>query len=182
MALAGVKDFPEDAMTNIIIKQMRLQHPNLTVNEINLAFELNAAGLLGERIKAFNNFDLEFVMSVLENYKQKRIEARKELERGTPQLPEHIPTNQEMYEGLLEMIAKDGIPQFYNWNAVFWHMEDIGKIKMTVEQKQEQFKEVAASMKEGRLSDALNGHSISDENFTARVKTECRRLMVIKNL
>lgn len=183
MGLSGVKDFPEEAMTLFIIKQIRLQHPTFTVNEINLAFEMNAAGLLGERVKAYNSFDLEYVTSVLESYMMKRLEARRELEKNTPKLPEHISTDKELFEGLKEMVERNGeFPQFYNWNAVFKHMEEVGLIKLSIEEKQAQFKDVFARMSEQRTMDAFKGFDITETDFKSRVITECRRLMVKKFL
>ena len=169
---------PNDHEAKTIVKYLRTECGTMTMDEIGHAFELNAWGKLNERHEAFGLFDVNYISKVMNDYRFKRIEARKELERNKPKLEEAKPaTDQELYEGLLKFTE---LPEFYNWSAVFRHMEKIGKITLTLEEKKKQYQEVYSKMSESMtISDRA---SMTESEFQEKVKQECRRLAVIEAL
>lgn len=174
ISLSGVKQMPDDLTTFTIIKFLRSECGTMTMDEVNCAFELNAWGKLNDKHEAFGLFDVNYVAKVMNDYRFKRIEARKELERNKPKLQEAPPpTDEELYNGLMKFAE---FPEYYNWSAVFKHLEKIGEIKMTLDEKKSQFAEVYTSMvNRMSLTDRAN---LDELEFKDMVAQECRKLVV----
>jgi hypothetical protein len=175
--MVGIKDV-DDATLVMICKNLKRYYGNFAINELLLAFELNANGKLEDRYEPYGNFDNNYVSKVLDAYRFLRIEARKELEAKQPKLPEaEPPTDEELYKGLLAM---NEIPEYYNWTSVFKHMEKIGKINMSLEEKKNHYQEVYKSLGETlTLTDRAN---MQESEYQEMVKRECRKQAVIKCL
>ena len=174
LTMSGVKQMPTEIEAKAIVKYLRTECGTMTMDEVNTAFEMNAWGKLNDRHEAFGLFDVNYISKVMNDYRFKRIEARKELERNKPKLEEAKPaTDEELYNGLMKFTE---FPEYYNFSAVFRHLEKTGKLVLTLEEKKgdyfETYKELSDRM---TFADRAN---IQESEFQETVKQECRKRAV----
>ena len=171
--MVGVKDLDEP-MTVMICRSLKKYYQTFAIDELLLAFELNANGQLDDRIEAYGVFDVALVSKILDAYRFKRIEARKELERNKPKLEEAKPaTDEELYNGLMKFAE---FPEYYNFSAVFRHLEKTGKLVLTLEEKKRDYLEIYKELSD-RITFADRAN-IQESEFQETVKQECRKRAV----
>lgn len=182
--MLGIKNQPDNVTVNFILAFIRNHFKHITMPEFKLAFELNL--LAGEENKPqhFHQFNLEFITPVIKNFLIKKRDALMNLQKAVPvekRLPEHVPTDKEYYETLIQYIEKNKqLPFTWNWLAVFSHMEESGMITETDEElkafklKIKQEVKTDATFKKLKAADVIERNQIEDslKNLSAIYKTE----------
>lgn len=79
IGFSGLKDdqIPEKFMLDDIIKMIKTKFKNLSFGDINLAFDMDRYGEIGEPEKHYYNFDTTFVLSIISKYENWKVEQAK---------------------------------------------------------------------------------------------------------
>src|SRR6185312_4313788 len=126
-----------------IMRMLNRYYGNLTLADINDAFEMRAAGELG-LIEHYGSFSAEFIGSVLKKYSALRNAAlhryKQKAERALPE-PTNYVSNQQVYNSLIIWVKwQKKIPVIWLWDAAYQYLGESEKVKvkegLTYEQKQ----------------------------------------------
>jgi len=147
--MVGIDKAPADDKKMVLISFMRKYYGTLTNKQIGQAFELVAAGELGNDAQEhYNNMSPMYLGNVIRTYLQKlngvkqRYETRKRTETVSKSTPEAY------YRRLIKVVEEyNVIPVFWAWDEVFEHLSAIEQMAecTSPEQKKE---EVIKYMKE----------------------------------
>ena len=174
--LRGIKSLP-DEITYEGLKRVLNYHNDLTLSEINLAFELDNMRLLGDRVNHFGLFSIEFFTDVLikfkdysdEIYHEFRIKFEVENENK-----EFIPqSNVTYYNSLVEYVKEHRIvPQFWAWQNVYQHMKDSNMIGECKSWNDEFIVRIKNKYDNENQLNLLSGFKKSNETLQERVRSE----------
>jgi hypothetical protein len=182
IAMLGIKNEPDKTTVNFILAFMRNHFPHLTLAEFKVAFEINLLNQDENKPQHFHSFNLEFITPVLKNFLFEKQQALANMNKviipKERQLSEHQSTDKDYYDRLISYIEeKKQLPSFWNWIAVFNHMEYSGKVTETDEEiksfkekvKQEvktqaQLDKLKAAdrIERRRIDELLNPHKMND--------------------
>lgn len=107
-------------------------HDNFTIEEIELAFNLNEAGKLEKKIYHFQLFTCSYLSDILNNYqinkskaifefnKIKNIEENKMIENKLEKI-----TNEQAYQMIVDMYKKEkDLPLYGPYRLAFYHLKE----------------------------------------------------------
>ena len=173
--LRGIKSLP-DEITYEGLKRVLNYHNDLTLSEINLAFELDNMRLLGDRVNHFGLFSVEFFTDVLIKFRDFSDsifhEYRMKFEVEKPK--EFIPQPDSVhYDSLVKYVEeKQIVPTFWAWQNVYQHMKDSGMITETQKWKDDFIARVKRSFENEKQIKELNGFKFGSETLKERVRSE----------
>lgn len=181
----SIRVAPDEFATNIIVKFVRNRYQHLTLQEFELAFELNLLNESDDKPKHFQNLSVEFITDVVKHFMQLKSDALASLKRATPvkQLSEHQSTDKDYYNRLMAYVKENKqLPIFWNWSAVYDHMEASGMVTET-DTELKQFKlhvkagvKTQATLDKMKAADAIERmrieESLNPKNLAAIYKAE----------
>ena len=129
--MIGIKEIPDKITCGLILTFMRTHFKYLTLSEFRLAFELNILDDDKDKPHHYQCFDLNFITPVIKRFLKQKQQALNSLDRISKpkELDQPLPTGKQLYEGLLKYIQeKKQMPLFWNWTAVYMHMEESGMV------------------------------------------------------
>lgn len=173
--LRGIKSLP-DEITYEGLRRVLSYHNELTLSEINLAFELDNMRLLGDRVNHFGLFSVEFFTDVLIKFRDFSDsifhEYRMKFEVEKPK--EFIPQPDSVhYDSLVKYVEeKQIVPTFWAWQNVYQHMKDSGMITESQKWKDDFIARVKRSFENEKQIKELNGFKFGSETLKERVRSE----------
>lgn len=161
----------------------------LTAPELKHAFECYAAGKLPLCEKHYGDFNKFWLGSLLTEYKSECESARhlskqayKPVDTSRQLTTDGKDTerrNAEEWKGMLEWIARDGqIPPLGNWDWCYDHLEKIGRISLSLQEKKDFAALVMGII--NREADELKGENMRKDfrkmflNGSVSFKTKCK--------
>lgn len=169
----------------LIIDILKKKFSDFGMNEIIEAFTMAFAKEI-EVDKTYGNLTVEWIASVLvayRKYRNKHIALfEKDKEANKPQVEY---TDLEYYDGLVKIIKElKEIPETYQYDAVFRHLEDAKLVSLTTDEKQMYADNVKADIQESisiELDRETRNKLKALIDNTAQFKKECRRLYCINH-
>ncbi len=143
----SIKKLPDDLEVKMILQFLKNHFDRFTLKEFRLAFELNILREDQNKPQHYQNLSIEFISTVLKYFLHLKTEALGSLKRAVPviALPEHQSTDKDYYDRLISYVKdKKSLPSFWNWIAVFNHME----VSEMVTETDEELKEFKLKVKQ----------------------------------
>lgn len=186
--IVGIKTLPE-AIFNQIMRYVFVYNGNLTIDEMYTAFELNLAGRYKTRHEHYQNFDLSYWSSVMNDYMQVRNLAAKSKTQalnsiGISEVEHERTTPEQSYNSIIGYVRKNNaVPKYWDFDLVYTYMERCNLISLS----EELLNEIRERANETLSNEALmsGGHSIGSvlSNYKAaknmgKLELEYRREVV----
>ena len=185
----SIKEHPDEYTISLLWNYVSRDLSTCTFKEIETAVVYNATGRLEKRIEHFQVFDLAFLSQIMDQWFILKSQTRQKIAGLLPKENQiHIESPEQRYQGLLNFINKNqSFPEFWSWNEVYSYMDSEGLIKDSNTEKKVMFTEIETKM---RVKMELEMMEIRDfierdrhqSGHIDRVKAECRKQTIIKNL
>jgi len=154
--MVGIDRPPGDDKKTVLISFLRKYHGALTNKQIAQAFELVAAGELGNEVQEhYNNVSPMYISSVIRAYMHKlnglknRYESRKRIENPPKSSPEAY------YRRLVKIIEEyNVVPVFWAWDEVYEYLKAEVKGTPTTSSSEEK-KEIVRKHFSGKYPNAM---------------------------
>jgi hypothetical protein len=170
----GIKTIPDEILYSSL-KRSFSYFDHVTPDEFQMAFELNSIGELGERIQHYQLFSVEFLSDVVKRYISMRDDTIVEFSRLCEPTEAEFSHNtpEEYYDRLLKYVTeKKEVPLFWNWQAVFRHMRDIGFVTEDDAWKKLFRDDVQKIIENEKTVSFLKRVTMANQPFEDRVKEE----------
>jgi len=139
----GIANLPNEADLNQICAFLQSKYGDFTAKEIDDALQRYASGSLSVSSKAYGVLSTMFLSDLLNEYRVLRKmwnDFAKRQENQLLQLQEAKKDENEVNENLCnwlcEYVQESGvIPDAYDWDAVYKHLEKVGEINLSREDK-----------------------------------------------
>jgi hypothetical protein len=191
LVICGIKEPPDPILKGVLWTYACTYLQGYTFEDLKLAFLMNASGELGQRVevKHYGLFDVAFISQVMAKYLESKIAAKNRAITLLPlPVPEPVPTDEELYNGLLEYCRKyDELPEYWNWAGVFAYMDECLLITETMEQRRalynQQYEKLRLQLELdiAAMTNAQERHQ-RQENLKPDAQAACRKLLVKKYL
>ena len=185
----GVNTAPDAITIGNLNEYVFGQLKNYTFEEVQRAIYFNATGEFQTKVKPYNLFDVNFLSDVMTEWLILKNQTRNRIAALLPKPKEpELETHEQRYQGLLNYInLNQKFPEFWAWEAVFKHMEDVGVINESLISKRLLFNEIKVKLEVKQEMDLMNvADFIERERITSgltdRVIAECRKITVQKYL
>lgn len=122
-----------------IVGKIKRHFGNLTISDMKLAMEMHSVGQLGDRIPVFGTFNFDWFAQIMTRYRAAKKLAHQNMMRKSPRLPEKMITPEQNLVDLVELWKNGKIPPVFPFSRIFHHLESIGAISITNEEKREIF-------------------------------------------
>ena len=193
LTMYAIKKIPDNLEFKLLQTFLKTHFQRFTIKEFYLAFELNLLREDDSKPQHFQNFSIEFISAVLKYFLYLKTDALGSLKRSLPskELPEHKSTPKDFYDRLISFIKdKKILPSYWNWPAVYDHMEATGLVTETDEELKNFKLHVKAGVKTQanldklKAADAIERARIEDsfkpENMAKIYKTEYVKMKLSK--
>jgi len=137
---SGIKNAPDDILKGLLWNYFKTYLVGYTMEDITLAFMLNAAGEFETKADHFQLLDINFFSSVMDQYLKMKSQAVSRVKMLQPKPVEVETSPEESYQGLKEYFLKhNSFPEFWSWTKVYFHMQENDMIPDDNDQKKEQY-------------------------------------------
>lgn len=179
----GIKNPPDDTSINIILDYFRRYYPNITIEEVKIAFDINLQRGDENKPQHFQTITLDFIIANIKYFLIKKTDAINALKMATPkELPKPESTDEDYYNRLIKVAEeKKEVPHYWNWTKVYNYMNASGLVTESLEWKNELKSVVMEQIKiDNEMSkmdtpDAI-GRARIDATFTPEtIKGECHK-------
>lgn len=139
----GISNLPDEHDLKIMCDFLTTHFKDFTAHEIKLALSMYANGQISCQNQIYGVLSMKFLSDVLQEYRMHRKMAN-DLNKIKSQnqilLNEHQVNQDEKNENLYNWITKyvienNYIPELYAWNECYFHLEKIGEIDLTNDDK-----------------------------------------------
>lgn len=189
VSICSIKNKPDELTLSVLWDYTKKNLSNYTLKEIEKAVIFNQSGQLADTIDHFHVFDIAFFSKVMDLWLILKNQTRNRIAALLPKPKDpELETPEQRYQGLLNYInLNQKFPEFWAWEAVFKHMEDVGVINESLESKRLLFNEIKVKLEVKQEMDLMNvADFIERERITSgltdRVIAECRKITVQKYL
>ncbi len=147
------------------------------------AFQFNEAMVYEKRHEHFNTFLPAYMSEVLHSYRSMKSRAEIEYKRALASNVVQPPTEsgEDCFKSLKKLYSETNqLPRFWNWSKVYLHLEDVGEINLTIEQKKKIIEDVKTEieLKKKRASDLDELKSINELLNQTNLINEARKICV----
>lgn len=189
MATSGIKTPPDQMTDGLLLHYFETYLVGFTFGDISLAFMMNAAGELPERVDHFNLLDVGYFSRVMDQYLTEKIRTCRRVQTLLPPAEETAPqTPEQCYRGLVDYVTKNGeFPLIWNYADAYHWMELLGLIPETNDQRWDLFtgemERLTARLESDYLAGELAGSIMAErETLRSRAQMNCRKALVMKHL
>lgn len=185
---SGIKTTPDSILEGVLWTYFQTYLIGYTLQDIQLAFMMNAAGELPQRSEHYQLLDITFFSSVMSQYLEMKMQAHKRVNSLLPAPKEPEIEKDNAYHGLVRYVKEKGeFPDFWAWSDVYDTMDSLLMITETIEQKKELHEMVKHRIINKveldciTVADGLERSRRFDE-IHELAKIECRKILIKKYL
>lgn len=185
----------DDAMINFV-NFAREKWYNLTLNDIFLAVKCNINHEFDEKIENYGSISISYIADCIFHYRKlkgkiliKERQRQEALNRPQTHLSDEE-NNELLYDGMVKFVNEQHrLPEFWNFTAVFYHMQDTGKLDHWNNLRKADLRsQVEAEMNANRQRNRKLAISLDERRANTGevpeedIREECRKRVVLAEL
>lgn len=190
------ENLPSDEVLELMISHAKQNWGMFTIEEIELSVILNIEFKYNEHIQFFGNLSVQYISTCLYKYNQLRGKAlfsERQRHDALAQPQTHLSdeeNNELLYDGMVKFVNEQHrLPEFWNFTAVFYHMQDTGKLDHWDNLRKADLRsQVEAEMNANRQRNRKLAISLDERRANTGevpeedIREECRKRVVLAEL